>query len=360
LAVSPTTILSLNPLGWAQNVGYVAAALVVGVHAGLIVIALAYALRTRPLAPLNSHDRIFFVLWLAPALAAYLLLHTGQLGYMLLILPAAFLWLGLSLSSMENHVQTTWFISLARAQVLLRILKVHCLKLRRGFVLATSLAVACALASSLVFLHLPETIYAVSRPDSTSAVQRAINDLFDSLPLYRLVSAEESDALAQRALQFNVERSDIHWEQLIRLVKTFDPDTTAILTVPDGSGSFRQLAHYLPEYRVYGMAKDLDDNFGHLCTAHEGISDYNPENIEEASRRLDLPEEITLLLVPDKGLANRFAPNTDAIELELLSGTKVLAIQAPEDPLLHVIEDSDGNARILVGEAQDSQVEGDT
>ncbi len=350
LAVSPTTILSLNPLGWAQNVGYVAAALVVGVNAGLIAIALAYALRTRPLAGLSSDDRIFFVLWLAPALATYLLLHTGQMGYMLLILPAAFLWLGLSLSSVEHHVRTAWSISLARGQVLVRTLKGRSLKLRHGFVLATSLAVACALASSLVFLHLPETIYAVSRPDSTSAAQRAINDLFDSLPLYRLVSAEESDALAQRALQFNVERSDEHWEQLIRLVKTFDPDTTAILTVPDGSGSFRHLTHYLPQYRIYGMAKDLDDNFGHLCTAHEGISDYNPEKLEEASRHLDLPEGVTLLLVPDKGLANRFVGNTDTIQLELQNGTKVLTIETPDDALLHVVENSNGNARILVDE----------
>ncbi|MFW6056077.1 MAG: hypothetical protein ACOC9B_02040, partial [Chloroflexota bacterium] len=177
LAVSPTTILSLNPLGWAQNVGYVAAALVVGVNAGLLVIALAYALRTRPLARLTRQDRIFFILWLAPALATYLLMHTGQLGYMLLIIPAAFLWLGLSLSSIEHHIRTAWSVSLDRGYLLLHALGRRSLKLRHGFVLGASLAVACALASSLVFLHLPETIYTVSRPDSTSAAQRAINDL---------------------------------------------------------------------------------------------------------------------------------------------------------------------------------------
>ena len=71
-----------------------------------------------------------------------------------------------------------------------------------------------------------------------------------NLPLASVVSSEERDGVAREARQYDVERNDECWEQLIQILQQYDPSTTVALGFPDGAGSFRHLTYYLPDYRV--------------------------------------------------------------------------------------------------------------
>ena len=95
----PTSIFSLDTAGTNQNIGYIVAGLVVGVNLGLILIATGVYRGARPFGIFMRH-RAFFLLWIVPVLLTYLLLHTGQLGYVLMLLPPVFLLIGTTLSGM--------------------------------------------------------------------------------------------------------------------------------------------------------------------------------------------------------------------------------------------------------------------
>src|SRR5690606_32445133 len=88
LAGGPTSVLSGTPGGVAQNLLLVVLGFVAGLGAALVLLlAPTPVRRTWP----HSAARQLLLLWAAPALAVYLLGHTGQVGYVLFLLPAAIL-----------------------------------------------------------------------------------------------------------------------------------------------------------------------------------------------------------------------------------------------------------------------------
>lgn len=337
LAVAPTSVFALNPMGWVQNIAYIAGGIFLGVNVGVIIVALGHWSHSRPLANLTTCDRMFFIIWAGPSLATYTLLHTGQLGYLLLVLPAGFLWVGLSLSAMvgKGHMKrpvpaVNWKSGSAY----------------RRAVVAASLVIILLATNVMGSLYGLKMVYAVASPEQENVVHDAANDFFDSVPHFSMDIVEESEGLAERARQFDVKTNDEHWDRLTNLIDVFDPDTTAVLTLPNGAGSFRHLTYYLPEYRVYGLGEDLDETFGHMFTAHNGTSDYSVEGLEEASRFLDLPDEIRRLVIPDKDIMNRFAEDTDGVVLELVNGREVFVIPVPDGAALRFVEEGEEGPRI--------------
>lgn len=333
LAVAPT---SLNIFGSARNIAFVSAGILVGVNAGLAIVGLGHWSRAKPLARLTAQDRIFFLLWLAPSLATYVLIHTGQLGYVLLILPIGFLWAGLALSAMDRKVQAKHL--LAKAQ-------------HRGAVMFRKPMIACLIA---VFgltnvtgsLYAPKMPYALANPEKATAAQEMAIDFFVSLPL--LDVPEKNEKLVQWTRQFNIEKNDQHWNQLITFVDQFHPTTTAVLATPHGWGSFRHVTYYLPEYSVYGLGKDFDKDFGHLFTAQNRTSDYSVHGLENAENILDLPDNVTHLVIPDKEIYSRLAVNENVSFLNLKNTTKVCLVTVPRNSRLSFVQNEEEKTRVAV------------
>lgn len=349
LVVAPTSVFGFNPLGLVQNLGFVVGGILIGVNVGLVIVGMGYWSRARPLADLTAWERRFFLLWLAPPLATFMLIHTGQLGYVLLILPAGFLWAGLSLRAIVHRGERGWLSRAASRTGT---------GARRHAILATGLVGVFVGVNVAGSLYVPKQVSLLTRPERTNGVIETVNDLLDSLPLFRIVSSKEADGVAQRARQYDVKRNDDYWDQLIHVLEEYDPSTTAVLAVPDGAGSFRHLTYYLAEYRVYGLGKDLDQDFGHLFTAQDGTSDYNVEGLEEASDHLDLPDGITRIVIPDMALINRFPEGTDGVLVKLVGGGQVFIVHVGNGTTLRFVEDEEDDTRVVLDGPPAGSVEG--
>ncbi len=346
LAVAPTSIFGFNPLGLLQNVGFVLGGILIGANIGLLIIAIAHRSRSRPLSHLTARDRRFLGLWLAPPLLMFVLIHTGQLGYVLLILPAAYLWVGLSLRALVQRGAPSWLSPRARGKGD---------PSRRSAVVTAVLVAALVVVNVAGSVYLPKQASRLAQPERATGVVQLVNDLFDSLPLFSVVSSEDAEGVAQRVRQYDVEGNDRYWDQLIHLLEEYDPSTTALLAVPDGAGSFRHLTYYLPEYRVYALGKDLDENFGHLFTAQDGTSDYDVGGLEKASAQLDLPDGITRLVVPDQGIINRFPDATKGTLIKLVGGAQVFVVPVEDGATLRFVQQGPDDARIIVAQPSESR-----
>jgi hypothetical protein len=233
-------------------------------------------------------------------LLTYLLMHTGQLGYVLLLLPPVFLVVGSALHKLEvepsaraiRHAAATGGRLLAG------------LPAARGYSALAVIAIL-AVANAGTFLLAPRAVHALATADENSGSAGFTGGLFESLPLFRIDPEEGGHGVADRARQYDIDRNDRHWNELVELVKTLDPKETAVLTVPDGAGSFRHFTYYLPEYHVFAFGRALDNSYGYLFSAHGGTSDYTIEGLHKATRQLELPPEVEVLVIPDKDIAKR-------------------------------------------------------
>jgi len=256
-----TSILALKPYGVLQNSAFVAAGLFFGVNVAALVIARAWPQLRARWRGSSRQTRLYFLLWAAPALAVYVLGHTGQIGYVLVLLPIPFLAFGLGIERASDFLRGRIpRLSAALAPVAL-----------------TALIVAFNVVG---FLAIPAV---------------ANNALQDSLPL--------------DLRQFDIPENDRHWQQLEATIRHYPPDGTVVLTTIGGprvSGSFRHLTYLLPEYRVYGLGHDLNSGyFGPLFYAYEGDSDYAIPGMREAATRLELPPDTRYLIIPDAEIASR-------------------------------------------------------
>src|SRR5262245_38367635 len=90
---------------WSRNVVALAAALLVGL--GGFLPLLAWGLRRTPGRLLQGGDRaVLLALWTLPALALYVFVHFGQLGYLLGVLPACYLVVGRALMELSFRSPT--------------------------------------------------------------------------------------------------------------------------------------------------------------------------------------------------------------------------------------------------------------
>ncbi|MFO7817028.1 MAG: hypothetical protein ACQES5_08195 [Thermodesulfobacteriota bacterium] len=333
LAVAPTSLFSFDVFGLLRNFSFVAAGILVGINVGLLIIVLARCTGCRPLSSLTGGDRIFFFLWLVPSLATYVLIHTGQLGYILMILPIGFIWTGMSLNAMARQVHEVHLLAAAKRQA--------ALVCRKPVLWA--LTILFALTNVLGYLYIPNATHALTRPENLNA------ELFDTLPNLEAFSETEREKIKNWARQFNVKRNDEYWSGLIRLIERFDPETTAVIAEPTGSGSFRHLTYYLPKYRIYGVGKDIKKDFGYLFKAHNGSSDYTVQGLEKVNRFLRLPQGLNRVIIPDKEIYSGL--DKDQVEggfKTLKDGTEVFALEIPEQALLLFSGDEDSGQRISV------------
>ena len=83
-----TTVLNGPSRAWLNNLGQLGAALLVGL--GVPAVAFGYVwLRVRRRPALSRFVRWYLALWIVPPLSFFALVHFGQWGYLLLVLPVA-------------------------------------------------------------------------------------------------------------------------------------------------------------------------------------------------------------------------------------------------------------------------------
>lgn len=274
-----TSILAMNFDGLQMNIWYVAVGLLAGLHIGLLVIGIALLAGFRPLQRLSQQDRRFFAIWSLPALLTFLLGHTGQLGYVLLLLPPLFLVLGLSIESLA--VSTSFTV-------------------RR---MATSSTLTIATVSLLIFMMVPGLAYSWARPDP----------------------GEQESWFARHSRQYDLPVSDSHWSSMVDLVQRFDPEHTVILTTvggPRSSGSFRHASYLLPEYQVYGLGVDTSGTFGTLFVAQNGESDYSVEGLHNARPWLRIDRDARWVIIPDAEILAWIHPDLELHTITLDGGTQ--------------------------------------
>ncbi|MGM0628175.1 MAG: ArnT family glycosyltransferase [Candidatus Fermentibacterota bacterium] len=284
-----TWALSGNLGGFLQNLGLVTLGAATGL--GAVLVLLPRLLRR--LIP-DRRALLLTALWAGPALAVYLLVHTGQIGYMLLPLPVVFLWAGRGLE-----------------------------RVRSGRLLWQSVT-ALALANAGLFLLIPPAGYRIvsasgGAPDPRPESAESVPSDSTALPC----DVDVASTFRAGARQFDIERNDAHWDAVISFVGDSDPESTAVLTNPTNWGSFRHIAYYLPEYRVYGLGFDRDGSYGHLFSARNGSTDYEVERLGASSQRLVLPPNVRRVIIPDATVAASFTGWQDLQTVELEDGTPI-------------------------------------
>lgn len=271
--------------GVLQNFIVVTLAIVLGMHLALLAIPVKRFSRRKSPAISTEHRRLLMV-WGIPALFTYLFIHSGQLGYVLVLLPIGIIWASKVFSSL---------------------LTAHSLK-------AAAVAGALIVANGLGFFLLPEVAYAT--------VSRGTVDFPDRMA---------SNTLVQRGIQqVSLPRNDAHWETMLEWVETYDSESTLVLAEPRDGGSFRHLSFYLPEFVVYGLGTDKGDTFGHLFTSEENSSDYSVERLTAARTSLEFPSHIDTLLVPDPRLQDRL-DHVLELDYKLLENGAVVAVAEVPD-----------------------------
>lgn len=292
----------MNTAGLEMNLNYVLAGILIGVNVGLLIVVVALLAGVRPLRRLNRQDKVFFTLWILPAMATFILGHTGQLGYILLLLPALFLLVGVCLEGLGNAVGSMRFSW-------------------RTLVPVTVIALF-ALVNTVGFVSLPHQAYSRSRPAGT----------------------ELESSTARSLLQYDISASDEHWRSLAELVRRYDPDTTVVLTTIGGprlSGSFRHASYLLPEYRVYGLGDDINGSFGYLFRAQNGHSNYSVEGLQSAMPWLPFGQNTLRVIIPDEEILSRLGSNIASHQIRLESGAEVAVAFVPSGAALNFAIDPD-------------------
>lgn len=275
LAGDGTWLLAFDPVGLSRNLALVTVGLLVGLVGTAPFLSSLARRGSRFLAGLAPDDRRFLVLWALPAILTFLLIHTGQLGYVLLFLPVLYLVLAGSMTRTGDEPA-------AGARKVARGLGAGGRHLPR---------IAMALAVNLaVFVAVPGELSAVGH--------RAIEPKAGQGPA-------PEQALAAELLRYDVRALDRYWSSVIDTVEDYEPETTALLAVPNSSGSFRHLTYYLPEFTTYGLGYDRHGRFGLLFRGGEDGSDYTIGGLRRAQTRFQLRAGVRDVFVFDPAIRGR-------------------------------------------------------
>jgi Protein O-mannosyl-transferase TMEM260-like len=209
--------------GWTWNVVGLGEALLVGV--GVFLPVLAWELR--PAAARRRHDggrAAFLALWALPAVAIYVLVHLGQHGYLLTVLPACYLLVGRSLLEI-------WSRGLGRRAPAVRRL-----------VMAGALAVL--LGPHVAFFTAAGPVDVPILASDAPWRARALSEL-RALYRFRLWSHTAAGLREQEA---------VIAAYVAAIRSRFDPRDTVLITElgnPRSYPWFRHVMYYLPEYTAY-------------------------------------------------------------------------------------------------------------
>jgi hypothetical protein len=232
------------------NLAQVGAGLLVGLNLGLLVVGLALALRCRPGRRLGRREWALLGLWAGPALATFVFGHFGQVGYLLLVLPALCLVVAHYVEALSQRLTGPLHLSAGRATALLVAL--------------------LAAAQVATIVAAPPTAHALlDDPIAASMVDVRDNDRF--------------------------------WREVPRFVERYAPEDLIVLAEASPWGSFRHAGYYLPNYRVYGIGNDRHGHFGYLYESYRGSTDYSLEG--RARRSLPRPHDARFAIVLDPKIA---------------------------------------------------------
>lgn len=377
LAVTPTSIFAMDAGGLTQNLLLVTFGVVLGVNFGLLVL-LASVFRGRRAYGVFRRDWPFFTLWLLPALVTYLFLHTGQVGYVLLILPAFFLALGVGIRGLVEGSRagigpqeaapaaSTGGPAAAPAAVAGSSLLQRAMHPVRSAwrsvggarYAAVALVALLTLGSAGLFFSAPPVI-ALTAYGTPALEEDRSNGLLSFLPAYRL-SGIAGGYFTEGWRQYDIRANDRHWREITRFVGEFDAERTVVLTTPDPGGSFRHLTYYKPDHRVYGIGRTLHGDYGHLFTAADGTSDYRVLGLQSARDQLPLPAGVDRLVIPDAevmGALRARAPDLPMEEVRLDHGHVVLVATVPPQATLSFEEGTAANPQLAVVEGGSVRVD---
>jgi hypothetical protein len=217
-AVWKTGLYGLNLNGGAVLIGV---AMAFGVF---VPIGLSYAV-VRRLPRLGIRwpgiDRDYAILALAlltPALAVYVLVHIGQLGYILLLLPALALPVGVAVDGLVRAAFPAGRRQVARVGIL----------------------VACVVVNAAIF------------------------------------------ALPAGGMRDQVVEHDRYAGSLITAVREYDPSSTVLLTSAEAQGSYRLAQYYLGSYPVVALGTDRRSHAGEMFSTRGPAPEYDLARFDRA------------------------------------------------------------------------------
>jgi hypothetical protein len=221
--VRATTVLGG---GGSRNVIGLAEALVVGL--GVFLPVLVWGIRRAPARLTQDDDRaVFFALWVLPALAVYALVHLGQPGYLLTVLPACYLLIGRTLIELVEEARRVPLPQRARAAM-------------------AGLTLVGAFAAHVAFFTLAGPVDA-PRPAAGAAWPARLTAEVRALYRFRLWSHTAAGLREQEA---------VIADYVAAVRREFDPRDTVLVTElgnPRSYPWFRHVMYYLPEYAAYHL-----------------------------------------------------------------------------------------------------------
>ena len=259
---SKTSVLSGGLNAVLNNLAQVGGGLLVGLNLGVMLFGLAFVRQTSLGRRLSRRHWAVLALWSGPALAVFVLGHIGQVGYLLLILPAACLVLALYVEAAGRGIAPALGISPGRGTALV------------AGVLATA-HVATVMVS-------PTTAHALLRdPVAASMVDVRDNDRF--------------------------------WTEVPQFLEQFTPQEAIVVAEASPWGSFRHAGYYLTKYRVYGLGNDRFGHFGWLYESYGGLTDYSLEG--RARRLMPRPTAARYAIVLDPKIVRTIVQEAPTVEI---------------------------------------------
>lgn len=259
---SKTSVLSGGLNAVLGNLAQVGGGMLVGLNLGIVLFGLAFVRRASLRHRLSRRHWAVLALWAGPALAIFVLGHIGQVGYLLLILPAACLVLALYVETAGRGIAPVLGLTDGRATALVT------------GVLATAHVATVMLA--------PSTAHALLRdPVAASMVDVRDNDRF--------------------------------WTELPPFLARFTPQEAIVLAEASPWGSFRHAGYYLTGYRVYGLGNDRFDHFGWLYESYGGLTDYSLEG--RARRLMPRPTAARYAIILDPKIVRTIVQEVPTIEV---------------------------------------------
>lgn len=244
-----------------------------------------------------------------PALAVFVFIHTGQVGYVLPIVPAV-------------HVVAARMLSIWRQERTPRRALLHARAVAAGTLLvALSFAVSAAG---------PRWVVETARGDGSAGVR----DI--SVPL---VGDFELPA-PHRVRPISVSVHDSLWREVLDRVQEEDPEQTVLLARLDGSVRFRPLTYYLQDYVVYTVGEGLESGFGSFFTAHEGQTDYSVDALDRPTSTIHLPESVRQVMIFDLP-PERLSTDLPVVWETMAAGPHLVTLAVPEGADLELSTTSD-------------------
>jgi hypothetical protein len=335
LAVARTAITTASVTGVLQNVGILFIGLFAGMHVTPFVIHAASRRPGGSLGVLSRHDRRFLLAWAIVPLIFFVLIHIGQPGYALLLLPAAYLWVGSALAQVVRHRARGRAGGVEQADT-------------GGGGAHRLWPATCALCAAGVaaFFVVPEIAYRTVSSELGAAMQEDVRMPSPADRTGERVAAVPGQSpLAAALRQYSAQRNDAYWSRMIGFIDEYSGDDSAVLTAIGGpivSGSFRELGYYLPEHHVYGVGWDRSDAFGYLFRTRYRESNYSVQGLQRAAPTLTLPEGVRLLIVPDADVAGLLDPDSFLTERwDLGGGASVTLVSIPAGSVLEFTSEGD-------------------